>query len=596
MDTFFGVLRKGLLIALVVLAGSLSLFAQKPKKEKTPGTKGEQGPSSKEMARLDLKNPAYNQGLAEYHFTEGMKHFILEDYTKALVVFEESERIAPTNAATKFKIAEIYLELEQYGPALDYANKALLLERNNPYYHMLLADVYKAQNNYAKAVEVLKGMVDKNLHTEETFFEWANACLFLNDYACALQAYDGAEKMLGIDEMIIQQKQKIYLSLNNLDGALKEGRKLLDNFGENPRFSVQQAQILMAGNRSVEAKKILEEVLQRMPDEPEATLVLGMIYQSEGNMAKAFPLIEKAFQREDLEPERKLDVLKGYFQAFISGSDQGKGMILAKILADTHTDFAMGAAVYGDFLLISKKHQEARIYYNRALEIDPGNYDVWQKVVNIDWELKEYDKLVKHTETALELFPNQMLLYLYNGTGYYMLKKYDNAIDALEQGLVYAANPEQKIQFQLQLADTYNKLEEYDRSDAAYEAVLKIDPNNQPALNNYCYYLTLRKTRLSYAQELGNRLMKLAPDNPTYVDTYGWLLYTLGEYDEAVKYLEKAARGSKNATILEHYGDALFKTGQKAKAIQQWQAAREYASAENQPQLDAKITSGNLPD
>jgi predicted Zn-dependent protease len=112
-------------------------------------------------------------------------------------------------------------------------------------------------------------------------------------------------------------------------------------------------------------------------------------------------------------------------------------------------------------------------------------------------------------------------------------------------------------------------------------------------LNNYSYYLSLRRENLDKAKELSARLIKLEPDNPTYLDTHGWVLYVRGEYAAALPLLEKAARlNPSNATILEHYGDVLYKVGRNEEALKYWQLAKKNGAGSQW--LDRKIAEKKL--
>ena len=90
--------------------------------------------------------------------------------------------------------------------------------------------------------------------------------------------------------------------------------------------------------------------------------------------------------------------------------------------------------------------------------------------------------------------------------------------------------------------------------------------------------------------------MKAEPANPTYLDTYGWVLYEQGSYTLAKIYIERAVESSKeddlSAVVVEHYGDVLFQIGEKEKALEQWKRAKELG--EDSPVLNKKIKTGKL--
>ena len=88
--------------------------------------------------------------------------------------------------------------------------------------------------------------------------------------------------------------------------------------------------------------------------------------------------------------------------------------------------------------------------------------------------------------------------------------------------------------------------------------------------------------------------MKKNPDNATYLDTHAWVLYVQGNIEEARKFIEKAVRQSENVsgTIIEHYGDILFKLGDVDGAMRQWQKAK--GMDESSDLLDKKIADRQL--
>ena len=70
--------------------------------------------------------------------------------------------------------------------------------------------------------------------------------------------------------------------------------------------------------------------------------------------------------------------------------------------------------------------------------------------------------------------------------------------------------------------------------------------------------------------------------NPTYLDTYAWILHKKGENEEARKYqasaVEEAAKENNEqirvfAELYEHYGDILSTLGEKEEALEAYEKA-----------------------
>ena len=76
----------------------------------------------------------------------------------------------------------------------------------------------------------------------------------------------------------------------------------------------------------------------------------------------------------------------------------------------------------------------------------------------------------------------------------------------------------------------------------AYDKALRLDPENAYVLNNYSYYLSLRKQNLEKAKQMSAYANKLEPNNDSFLDTYAWIMFQLGDYNAAKEAQEKAHR------------------------------------------------------
>jgi len=64
------------------------------------------------------------------------------------------------------------------------------------------------------------------------------------------------------------------------------------------------------------------------------------------------------------------------------------------------------------------------------------------------------------------------------------------------------------------------------------------------------------------------------PDNASFLDSLGWVLYKRGKFAEARPHLEKAAAdGAADPVVLDHLGDLLYRLGDRDAAAKQWQHA-----------------------
>ena len=105
--------------------------------------------------------------------------------------------------------------------------------------------------------------------------------------------------------------------------------------------------------------------------------------------------------------------------------------------------------------------------------------------------------------------------------------------------------------------------------------------------------MAIRKENLEKAEKMSAALVKNHPENPIFLDTYAWVLFTRGKFKDARKIIERAiSTGKATATHFEHYGDILYKLGEVDAAVQQWEKARGLNA--NSETLNKKIANRKI--
>lgn len=562
-------------LLLFFFIGHFSAIAQKDKRKK-----------SSESSRSDMAK-------AEYYFIEGEKYFILDDYAKSFVLFQKSLEYNDENAASYYKLADILTKGGELDKALGYAQKALELDPDNKYYYLKNAEIYTKKSNFSEAAAIYESMLANIPNTEPYLFDLAALYIYNDNYEKAIEIYNKAEGEFGVNQDITKQKQKIYLKQNRLDEAIAEGKKLIEEYPDEAEFKIQLAEILISNNRSEEALGYLEELLEEAPDNAHGRLMLAEIYRQNGEIKKAEENLTVAFANPELDINPKLKLMVNYINRLPDPQIKQSSLRLANNIISAHPENANAYAIYGDLLMAMDSAEAARDKYLNAVRIDDSNFSIWQNILDIELKLNELDSVIVHADQALELFPNQSAIYYFGGTAKYLKKNYEEAVVDLEQGKKLASsNLELLSYFNSLLGDSYNSLELYEKSDAAYEAVLNYDPENSHVLNNYSYFLSLRKDKLDKARKMSSKLVEQHPDDATFLDTHAWVLFMQGDYKEAKKILERALKGETNGTIIEHYGDVLFKLGETEKAVEQWKKAK--GMNETSDLIDKKIADRRL--
>ncbi|MDA0196586.1 MAG: tetratricopeptide repeat protein [Bacteroidetes bacterium] len=575
--------KRLIVILAVLIAFSSDLIGQKKRKNKDDSDT----PDLVQSLSKDDKMQA------EYYFVEAEKYFILDQYEKALELFEESLKYDDQNSGTYFKIGQTNFSLGKNSEALGPLMKAKELDSTNKYYYIMLADIYTGMADFSQAAEMYEEMMAKIPGNENYLFELAALYLYQNELDKSLEVYEKANDHFGLMEEVVYQKQQIYLKQGKPTLAIDEIRRLVDSYPDVRAYIIDMVKLMIENGQEAEAIVELEKLIEKDPTQTEASIMLSEAYRKTGDREKAMEALKVAFENPSLNFQAKLQLLAGYMAQLPDVQIENLAVELSQRLIDAHPDESKGFAIAGDLQIQLGNKEKALEYYRKAVELDNSNFNLWQNVIQLEMERSDYDKVISHSEEALEYFPNQAVLYYFNGSAHLYKNEYQSAINSFNQGKKFAANNELKSVFHGQLGDAYNGVGDNNNSDLAYEESLKSNPDNDHALNNYSYYLSLRKENLERAIEMSTKLVKKYPENSTYLDTHAWVLYMLGRYEEAKDFLEKAIRDENaSGTIIEHYGDVMFKLGDDKKAVELWINAKNKSGASDL--IDKKIADKKL--
>jgi tetratricopeptide (TPR) repeat protein len=553
----------------------------------------------------EINFPSARLAEAERIFSDGERYFILEDYTKALFYFQQVLDYTPDNATVYYKIAEIFLKgnkEEDLIKAERSIEAALRLESKNKYFYLLASQIYGTHRLFDKSAQTLETMMKEIKGTEEHLYELAGVYLQENKIDEALNVYQRAEKELGINELSSLQMQRIYLLKGKLKEAIAEGEKLIQAYPDEERYTMAFAETLSQQGQANVAIGYLEKFIAAHPDAGSSKVLLAGLYRDAGQEKKSREYILQIVDDPEVELGSKVLML-GTFNAALSQNKSKKihdaelenfaTHLFEKLKANYPTDADVNL-VGGDLFIMLDRNEEARQEYSMAVKHGANSYEAWQNLLFLEMQANLADSVIVHSEQALELFPNQGMIYYFNGIANLQKKNYREAAQTLEQSRKLTANnPNLLGEILGMLGDAYNGLKDNEKSDKAYEDALALNPNNDYVLNNYSYYLALRKVNLDKAEKMSALLIKRQPDNPAYLDTYAWVLFQLGKYKEAKRVMEKVLLpGRTNATYYEHYGDILFQLGEIDDAVGQWQKAKTLNS--NNEVLNKKITNRRI--
>jgi tetratricopeptide (TPR) repeat protein len=332
-----------------------------------------------------------------------------------------------------------------------------------------------------------------------------------------------------------------------------------------------------------------EAVLKMDPQNGYAFFGLADIYRTKEMDVKAFDYLLKGFEDSEVNIQQKLMVMQSYMpQLKNSELLKQQAFQLAKTLHKVHPSEATPSVVLSDIYYEFGKKDSSVFYLESALKKQPSDFRVWQRLFSLLEDDKDYKTLVVKATEALDLFPNQVLVYSILSSSQYYLEEYQKAIDAASIGLDFSVNMQSKSNLLTIMAESFSGLDRLPEAFETYDRILAIDNNNALVLNNYAYLLSVKNQQLEKAETMVKRALELDPGNSSYVDTYGWVLFQLGKLEEAKTQLEKAYTSyGDSPEVINHYAEVLYKLGDKLKAAELWQKSLKIDA--NQPAIKSKL-------
>ena len=116
--------------------------------------------------------------------------------------------------------------------------------------------------------------------------------------------------------------------------------------------------------------------------------------------------------------------------------------------------------------------------------------------------------------------------------------------------------------------------DQIDLAEQDLRVIIQRDNQNAVALNALGYTLSDRTDRQQEAYRLIERALALEPENPAILDSMGWVLFKLGQPEQALAYLQRAAEGDFHPEIVSHLIEVLWTLGRENEA-REWLARAE---------------------
>ncbi len=557
------------------------------------------------------------------HFINGSIAESKSDYTTALKEFNQSIHY-DTSAGIYYALAKNYFLISKLADALKYSNLSVKYDSTETEYYQLLADIYIQAQQIDSAAIILKKILVLDSTEVKTYYKLARIYEDSRPLE-AIKIYNRLASIIGPDWNVLLRVAELYEKLGYKDEAAESVQGLLDIDPSNIALQKLAIDFYMRNGYNDDALGMLNEIIESNPDDLEAREKKAQIYINENNWEAAAQEYKYILEQPNVPLEAKVAIGASYFAKSFSDST---ALPIAKELfqsIDKDTTNWQVKLYLGAIALSERNDSLAIENFKYVTENASWNVESWVRLGGLYFDNQRYEEAEKIMNEAVVLFPNEFAVNLILGLSLAQQNKTKQSIQYLEKAIelnpsdvnalsaygfaLGQLNENEKAAEYIsralrmdpnnlnllgQLGLIYNNLNMMTESDSLYEAALEIDPQNALINNNYAYSLSERDLQLDRALEMIKIAIDADSTNSSYLDTYGWIFFKLGDYDKAYYYIMKAIEidNEQNAEVLEHLGDVLYMQGKTKKAVEYWQKALDLDSSNET--LIKKVATGAI--
>ncbi len=523
------------------------------------------------------------------HFVEGSLFDQKEDYAKAILEYQDALQY-DEDPAIYHAISRDYSLIGKHALAAQMGRQAVKLAPWNRVYRENLAGVYLNAFEFDKAIAEYEEVVRMDSEYIDGYYHLARLYQMQKPIK-ALELYQAILDRFGPTWEVYVQLVSLYNSTGKFEEAAAAVRSMLALDPGSYELKRTLADTYLRAGKKDDALHVYEDLLERNPNDLEVRAAIAHVYLLQQRYELATDQLRSVLRSDTLSVETQLRFGE-YFASFLQKDSTAApyAFEVFKRIQENYPDDWRPYWFLGVIASVMKRDSVASTNLRRVTELAPTNPDGWVYLASLYFERNDFQRAAEVLEQAKKILPEAARVHFLLGLSFQRLKRTEDAARVLERARLL--NPKD-VNTLSALALVYDEMKRHEDSDRLYEDALKLDPHNHLILNNYGYSMAERGEHLERALAMAKEAVQQQPENPSYLDTMGWVYFKLGQHEEAERFVRKAVeKGEASAVVHEHLGDIYSKLGQKDKALEYWQKALDKDST-NQV-LKAKISRGGL--
>ena len=259
-------------------------------------------------------------------------------------------------------------------------------------------------------------------------------------------------------------------------------------------------------------------------------------------------------------------------------------MIYARLAVYLRPDFELARLLLGELFDRQERYAKANALYR---SVDPASPYSWSSRLRVAGNLVDLDKLDRAIDTLNTMAderPERTDALILLGGFLRAQERYVEAVSAYDRAAErLGALTARDWLFFYNRGIALERSNQWPRAEKDFLKALDLQPE-QPNVLNYLGYSWVEKNlNIERARAMIERAVAQRQNDGYIIDSLGWVLYRLGDYQGSVKQLERAVRlRSRDPVINDHLGDAYWRVGRKLEARFQWRRALDFEPEDDQ--------------
>ena len=499
----------------------------------------------------------------QYALIEASRQKMIGNVNEAIALYISCINSNPNCDVAYYELGTVYSALGDSNKAEENLEKSYNLNPENYWYGIAYSELLKLNKNNQKSLKVLKKLRKINESNSLTIdFKIAEIFTEEGKYKKAINFLSEIEKEKGVSEMISLKKFEIYKLKEEYFNAENVLYELISRGPEIVEYQILLAEYFTERGDSVRALTAYENAYKIDSSNIYAITNLADMYSSMGEDEKAYFFLNQAFLNKNIPLKSKIQTMMyiNKDRDLIRNKKSFIEQMISSLLREYPDNFDVKTVAY-DFYNGLDDHKKALALVKDILLIKKDDYIIWQQALYNASMLENYDELILIGEEALKYLPNKNEIYLFVGMAYYQKEKFEKAYSILSQEFASIKKSDKiRVKFLLFLSESAYKSNHKKEAYLYFDELIREDPSDDFTKNNYSYYLALDSVNLLNAKDISYSTVINSPENSTFIDTYAWILFMLGDYETARYYSEKALviNAEKDPDIIFHYAEILY--------------------------------------